>query len=199
MLKAGETTAPVSGDEAAQPDALWSGRRFRTFNVFDDYNREVLRIETDTSLPARRIVRALDELVEMRGKPVGLRMDNGPELISDELEKWARRHRIECRFIQPGRPMQNGLIERFNRTYRAEVLDCCVFETLGEVRRMTTDWIPLQRDPARYAAVLRRTFSRYFTNAKTQTAPMTISRPATCTSPGSGIPSTTMLRTREKP
>ncbi len=100
-----------------------------------------MRIEIDT-LPARRIVRALGELVEMRGKPVGLRMDNGPELISGELEKWARRHGIDRRFIQPGRPMQNGLIERFNRTYREDVLDCYVFETLGEVRRMTADWIP---------------------------------------------------------
>jgi putative transposase len=123
-------------------DAQWSGRRFRTFNVIDDYNREALRIEIDTILPARRIVRALDEIVEIRGKPVGLRMDNGPELISDELEKWARRHGIERRCIQPGRPMHNGLIERFNRTYRDEVLDCYVFETLGEVRRMTADWIP---------------------------------------------------------
>jgi putative transposase len=122
-------------------DALWSGRRFRTFNVIDDFNREALRIEIDTSLPARRIVRALDELIELRGKPAGLRMDNGPELISDELERWARRHGIERRFIQPGKPMQNGLIERFNRTYREEVLDCYVFETLGEVRRMTADWI----------------------------------------------------------
>ena len=122
-------------------DALWSGRRFRTFNVIDDFNREALRIEIDTSLPARRIVRALDELVEIRGRLAGLRMDNGPELISDELEKWARRHGVERRFIQPGRPMQNGLIERFNRTYREEVLDCYVFETLAEVRRMTADWI----------------------------------------------------------
>ena len=122
-------------------DALWSGRRFRTFNVIDDFNREVLRIEIDTSLPARRIVRALDELVEIRGKPTALRMDNGPELISDELEKWVRRHAVERRFIQPGPPMQNGLIERFNRTYREEVLNCYVFETLGEVRRMTAEWI----------------------------------------------------------
>lgn len=122
-------------------DALWSGRRFRTFNVIDDFNREALKIEIDTSLPAKRIVRALDELIELRGKPAGLRMDNGPELISDELERWARRHGIERRFIQPGKPMQNGLIERFNRTYREEVLDCYVFETLSEVRRMTADWI----------------------------------------------------------
>ncbi len=122
-------------------DALWSGRRFRTFNVIDDYNREVLRIEIDTSLPAKRIVRALDELVELRGKPAALRLDNGPELVSDVLEQWARRHGIERLFIQPGRPMQNGLIERFNRTYREEVLDCYVFETVAEVRRMTAEWI----------------------------------------------------------
>jgi putative transposase len=122
-------------------DALWSGRRFRTFNVMDDFNREVLRIEIDTSLPARRIVRALDELIAIRGKPSAIRIDNGPELVSDELEKWARRHGIDRRFIQRGRPMQNGLIERFNRTYREEVLDCYVFDTLGEVRRMTAEWI----------------------------------------------------------
>jgi putative transposase len=73
--------------------------------------------------------------------PIVARYSNGPELISEELEKWARRHGIERLFIQPGRPMQNGLIERFNRTYRQEVLNCYVFETLGEVRRMTAEWI----------------------------------------------------------
>ena len=138
-------TIPVRANEVwsadFMADALWSGRRFRTFNVIDDFNREVLRIEIDTSLPARRIVRALDELIEIRGKPAAIRLDNGPELISGELESWARRHRIDRRFIQPGRPMQNGLIERFNRTYREEVLDCYVFETLNEVRRMTAEWI----------------------------------------------------------
>lgn len=134
-------------------DALWSGRRFRTFNVIDDFNREVLRIEIDTHLPARRIVRALDELVELRGTPAALRMDNGPELISDELEKWARRHGVERRFIQPGRPMQNGFVERFNRTYREEVLDCYVFETLGEVRQMTTDWVTRYNEIRRHESL----------------------------------------------
>jgi putative transposase len=66
-------------------DALWNGRRFRTFNVLDDYNREALRIEIDTSLPATRVVRALDELVEIRGKPARIRLDNGPEFISHDL------------------------------------------------------------------------------------------------------------------
>jgi putative transposase len=134
-------------------DALWSGRRFRTFNVMDDFNREALRIEIDTNLPARRIVRALDELIELRGTPVALRMDNGPELISDELKKWARRHGIERRFIQPGRPMQNGFVERFNRTYREEVLDCYVFETLGEVRQMTAEWITRYNEIRRHESL----------------------------------------------
>jgi putative transposase len=122
-------------------DALWCGRRYRTFNVLDDFNREALRIEIDTNLPAARVVRALDELVQIRGTPVRLRLDNGPELVSEALERWARRLGIALRFIQPGRPMQNGIIERFNRTYREEVLDCYVFETLDEVRRMTADWL----------------------------------------------------------
>ena len=109
--------------------------------MLDDYNREALRIEIDTSLPSARIVRALDELVELRGPPQRMRMDNGPELISDTLAKWAKRHKIELLFIQPGKPMQNGYIERFNRTYREEVLNCYIFETLAEVRRMTADWL----------------------------------------------------------
>jgi len=121
-------------------DALWSGRRFRTFNVMDDFNRESLGIEIDTSLPAPRVVRALDQLIELRGKPVQLRLDNGPEFISEALAKWANKNGVKLLFIQPGRPMQNGFIERFNRTYRQEVLNCYVFETLGEVRRMTEEW-----------------------------------------------------------
>jgi putative transposase len=122
-------------------DALWSGRRFRTFNVLDDYNREALSIEIDTSLPALRVVRALDQLIEIRGKPRALRMDNGPEFISATLAKWAARHAVTLQFIQPGKPMQNGYVERFNRTYREEVLNSYVFETLGEVRRMTAEWL----------------------------------------------------------
>jgi putative transposase len=141
----GTTQRDWSADFMA--DALWSGRRFRTFNVLEDFNREALRIEIDTNLPARRVVRALDELIELRGKPAVLRVDNGPEFIGDELEKWARRHGIERRFIQPGRPMQNGFVERFNRTYRQEVLDCYVFETLGEVREMPADWIKRYNEP----------------------------------------------------
>lgn len=122
-------------------DALWSGRRFRTFNVMDDYNREGLKIEVDISLPAPRVVRVLDELIASRGKPDQLRLDNGPEFVSQALALWAKEQGIRLQFIQPGKPTQNALIERFNRTVRTEVLDCYVFHTLGEVRRMTRDWL----------------------------------------------------------
>lgn len=121
-------------------DALWSGRRFRTFNVNDDYNRESLHIEIDTSLPSTRVIQALDQLVELRGAPKRLRLDNGPEFISAALKEWAKRHVVDLVHIQPGKPTQNAYIERFNRTYRIEVLDRYVFTSLNEVRRMTEDW-----------------------------------------------------------
>jgi putative transposase len=122
-------------------DALWNGRRFRTFNILDDYNREALRIEIDTSLPASRVVRAFNELIEVRGKPATIRLDNGPELISHELAKWATDQHITLQFIQKGRPTQNAYIERFNRTYRQGVLDCYVFNTLDEVRAIAAEWL----------------------------------------------------------
>lgn len=121
-------------------DALWSGRRFRTFNVIDDFNRESLRIEIDTSLPSARVIRVLDELIEIRGVPKRLRLDNGPELISNALAQWAKARGIELVFIQPGKPTQNAFIERFNRTFRTEVLDRYIFHTIPEVERMSRDW-----------------------------------------------------------
>ena len=104
-------------------DALWSGRKFRTFNVIDEFNREALRIEIDTSLPAARVIRALNELVEVRGAPLSIRLDNGPEFIAHALAAWAKSKGIALNHIQPGEPTQNAYVERFNRTYRTEVLD----------------------------------------------------------------------------
>ncbi len=122
-------------------DALWCGRKFRTFNVVDDYNREALAIEVDTSLPASRVIRVLDRIAEQRGYPAKLRMDNGPELTSVKLAEWAEVNGVELDFIQPGKPTQNSYIERFNRTYREELLDMYVFSRLSEVRELTGKWI----------------------------------------------------------
>lgn len=102
-------------------DALWCGRRFRTFNVLDDFNREALSIEIDLNLPAARVIRVLERIAAWRGYPAKIRMDNGPEFIATSLADWAQQHSVELAFIQPGRPMQNGFIERFNRSYREGV------------------------------------------------------------------------------
>lgn len=115
-------------------DALWCGRRCRTFNVADDLNREVLAIEIDLNLPAARVVRVLERIAAWRGYPAQIRMDNGPEFIATSLADREQQHGVVLDFIEPGRPMQNGFIERFSRSYREAVLDMYVFKTLDEVR-----------------------------------------------------------------
>ena len=122
-------------------DALSDGRTFRTLNVIDDFNREALWIEVDTSLPAERVVCVLEQLLFWRGKPAYIRMDNGPELISRQLETWAKEHQVVLRHIQPGKPAQNAYIERFNRTFREDVLDAYLFDDLQEVREITQQWL----------------------------------------------------------
>lgn len=122
-------------------DTLMDGRRFRTFNVLDDFNREALAIEIDLNLPAIRIIRVLNRIAESRGLPNRLRCDNGPELVSIALAEWAEDNQVDLDFIEPGKPTQNSFIERFNRTYRDEVLDLYLFESLSQVRGMTADWI----------------------------------------------------------
>ena len=122
-------------------DALVCGRRFRTFNVVDDFNREALSIEIDLNLPAPRGGRVLDRIAANRGYPIMLRMDNGPEFISLILAEWAEKHAVKLEFIQPGKPTQHAFIERFNRTYRTDVLDFYLFRTLNEVREITEKWL----------------------------------------------------------
>ncbi len=91
-------------------------RRFRTFNIVDNFNREVLAIEIDLSLPAQRVVRVLDRIAAQRGYPEKIRCDNGSEFISIALADWAEEYGVLLDFIQPGKPIQNSFIERFNRT-----------------------------------------------------------------------------------
>jgi putative transposase len=122
-------------------DSLSNGRAFRTLNIIDDFNREALWIEVDFSLPALRVIRVLIMLASWRGLPRRIRLDNGPELISKALERWAEVQEVELAFIEPGKPAQNAYIERFNRTYREDVLDAYLFSTLQEVRDITDEWI----------------------------------------------------------
>jgi putative transposase len=121
-------------------DALTDGRKFRLLNVIDDYNRESLAIEVDTSLPSLRVQRVLNKLINERSKPSVIRVDNGPEFISHILQQWCADNKIILQYIQPGRPMQNAYIERNNGSIRRELLNTFLFDSLAEVRVMTEEW-----------------------------------------------------------
>ena len=123
-------------------DSLADGRRYRLFNVIDDFNRESLAIEVDTSLPSLRVIRVLERLIALRGKPANIRCDNGPEFISHKLEQWCNEkdRQITLQFIQPGKPTQNAYIERTNGSIRRELLDAYLFYSLAEVRSMSQEW-----------------------------------------------------------
>ena len=121
-------------------DTLYCGKRFRTLNVIDEGTRECLAIEVDTSLPAERVIRVLEQLKEQRGLPEQIRLDNGPELISDAFATWCEDNDIDLAYIEKGKPQQNGFAERFNGSMRREFLDAYLFDSLSQVREMAWVW-----------------------------------------------------------
>jgi putative transposase len=121
-------------------DSLVDGRKFRLLNVIDDFNRESLAIEVDTSLPSLRVKRVLEMLIKQRNKSATIRVDNGPEFISHLLQKWCTKQKIALHYIQPGKPTQNAYIERKNGSIRRELLNAYLFYSLSEVRIMTEEW-----------------------------------------------------------
>lgn len=122
-------------------DSLYCGRSFRTLNLFDEGTREALAIEVDTSLPAARVIRVLEQLKDSRQLPTQIRVDNGPEFDSAKLHAWCDNHDINLHFIQPGRPMQSGYVERFNGSFRTEILDAYTFGSLDDVRELAHEWM----------------------------------------------------------
>ena len=122
-------------------DALACGRRFRTFNVVDDFNREALHIEVDTSITSNRLIRVFEQLRDQRGLPQVLRTDNGPEFLGEAFVAWAKEHVMAIQYIQPGKPNQNAYIERFNRTFREELLNQHLFARLDDVREAAWWWM----------------------------------------------------------
>lgn len=144
------TRHPIPLETPQAPNACWSvdfmsdsltdGRNFRTLNLLEDFNRESLALEVDHSLPSERVVRVLERVAQERGYPKKLRSDNGPEFIAQPLAKWAQKNGVELAFIKPGKPMQNGFIERFNRTFREDVLDQYAFSSVEEVEEIGDKW-----------------------------------------------------------
>jgi putative transposase len=122
-------------------DALSNGRRVRVLNIIDDSTREVLAAHADYSICSQKVIEVLEHLKLERGLPKSIRTDNGPEFISKKLAKWCDKEQIEQKFIQPGKPMQNGFNERLNRTYREDVLNAYFFDSLEQLRILSDKWM----------------------------------------------------------
>jgi len=134
-------------------DSLVGGRKLRTFNVIDGYNREGLGIEVDLSLPGARVVRSLEQIIQWRGKPEAIRCDNGPEYISQILVEWANKQQITLMYIQPDKPTQNAYAERYNRTVRHEWLDLHLFESIEHAQDLATKWLWYYNNERRHTGI----------------------------------------------
>jgi putative transposase len=121
-------------------DAFTDGRRFRVLAIVDDYSRECLALVADTSLSGLRVTRELSQLIAQRGKPNTIVSDNGTELTSMAVLKWCQETNIEWHYIQPGKPMQNGLVESFNGSFRDECLNETLFTSLKDARIEIINW-----------------------------------------------------------
>ena len=122
-------------------DQLSDGRAIRTLNVLDGFNSEGLCIEVDFSLPAERVVRRLNQIIEWRGKPKAIRFDNGREYVSGKLMEWTEKQGVGLEYIQPENPQRNAYVERYNRTVRGEWLSLYIFETTEEAKDQATVWL----------------------------------------------------------
>ena len=121
-------------------DGFVDGRRIRCLNIVDDFTKECLAIEVDTSLPGKRVVGVLERLAESRGLPRSVTVDNGPEFISKVLDEWAYRKQLQLRFIEPGKPQQNAYIESFNGKFRDECLNEHWFLSMRHARQVIAQW-----------------------------------------------------------
>jgi putative transposase len=122
-------------------DRLENGHKIRLFNVIDDFNRQALCVEVESSFKSCNILWVLNHLIKRFGKPKRIRMDNGPEFIATTTQSWSEGHGIEFVYIQPGKPTQNSFIERFNGSLRRDVLDAMSFQTIQEVRAESQRWM----------------------------------------------------------
>ena len=121
-------------------DALACGRRIRVLAVVDTWTREALAVEVDTSLPGERVARVLERVAAGRGAPEEIVLDNGPELTGRALDQWAHRRGVGLRFSDPGKPVQNAVVESFNGRFRDECLNQHWFLSLADARQEAEAW-----------------------------------------------------------
>jgi putative transposase len=195
--RADQTRTPILVE--AKPNARWSldfvhdqfacGRRFRIFNVVDDVTRECLAAIPDTSISGKRVARELTTLIARRGKPGMIVSDNGTEFTSNAILSWTSEHRIEWRYIAPGKPMQNGFCESFNGRMRDELLNETLFFGLDHAKAKIGAWTNDYNHkrphsslgyatPAAYAANLTATGDRLRNPDQLRRSPVAIPAPS---------------------
>jgi putative transposase len=145
-----------------ESDALACGRRFRIFAVVDDFTRECLTLVVDNSLPSLRVVRELDAIVAVCGRPAMIVSDNGTELTSRAILRWSQEKQVEWHYIAPGKPQQNPFAESFFGRLRDECLNETLFTSLAHARefcrsgRMITTRCDAQQPWRSLASCLRQ-------------------------------------------
>lgn len=142
-------------------DALANGSKIRTLNIIDQYNRKCVSIEIERSFPSRKVIEVVKRAIQEHGKPKGIRTDNGPEFTSHVFQQWLEDNGIEWIKIQKGKPQQNAIIERFNKTYREDILDSYKFFSLDHIRELTCDWIHNYNDDRPHEALNYKTPNEY--------------------------------------
>ncbi len=121
-------------------DSLFNGHRFRSLTIVDNYSRECLAIEVGQHIKGEDVVRVVDRIKAMHGTPCFIKVDNGPEFISKELDKWAYDNKVTLDFSRPGRPIDNALVESFNGSFRDECLNTNWFLSLEDAREKIETW-----------------------------------------------------------
>lgn len=136
---------------ASRADEVWSydfiedvtvaGRRLRILSVIDEYTRECMFLRAALSYPARRVLDSLEEVMVCSGrKPENLRSDNGPEFVARKVQQWAETGNVGLSYIKPGSPWENGCVESFHASLRAELLDRELIFDVAEANAMLSDW-----------------------------------------------------------
>lgn len=178
-------------------DVTAGGTRLRVLSVVDAFTRECLALETDTSLPSRRVTRVLQAIVNQRGAPRFLRSDNGPEVSSRHYLAWCTERRIDTIHIQPGKPTQNGRVESFHGRLRDECLNASWFWNLWDARRKIADWRTEYNRQRPHSSLGYRTpeeFARRWAvaaspSASSSTTPLEESQGPALRAPGGGLDS----------
>lgn len=142
-------------------DALADGRKIRTLNVIDHFNRKCIGIKLGFNLPARVVIKVMEQIIEMHGKPKRIRTDNGPEFRSKLFQKWLEKNGISWSRIQKGKPQQNAIIERFNKTFREDVLDANIFNNIAHAEEITRAWIDEYNNERPHQSLNYQTPSNY--------------------------------------